>query len=91
MQAGWVDHQGSRLDFEGGITQANSYFARRVATPGGAWQRMVFRDVKKDSLTFAWERCTDDGMTRARPQRIRSTRRKQADSHAARRPGTDEP
>jgi hypothetical protein len=72
----WVDNQGSWLDFEGGITEGNPYFARRVTAPGRGSQGMVFRDINKDSLTWDWERSTDEGKTWVRQWRILYTRRR---------------
>jgi hypothetical protein len=37
---------------------------------------MIFRDIRNDSLTWDWERSTDDGKTWSRQWRILYTRRK---------------
>jgi hypothetical protein len=73
----WVDNQGSWLDFEGGIADGDPAFSHRVPARGaGGWQRMVFRDIKSDSLTWDWERSIDNGMTWSRQWRIQYTRRR---------------
>lgn len=73
----WVDNQGSWLDFEGTTVDGDFSFARNVVTPEGPRrQRMVFRDVKPDSLTWNWEVSNDDGKTWALRWRILYARRK---------------
>jgi len=70
----WVDNQGSWLDFEGGVSDGNPIFIRRVGADKA--QRMVFRDVKKDALIWDWESSADGGKTWARQWRIQYTRRR---------------
>jgi hypothetical protein len=50
----WVDDQGTYLDFTGATMAEGFVFARDG-------QRMVFRDVDRDSFTWDWERRTDAG------------------------------
>jgi hypothetical protein len=50
----WVDDQGTYLDFTGRTTADGFVFARDR-------QRMVFRDVARDSFTWGWERRADAG------------------------------
>jgi hypothetical protein len=50
----WVDDQGTHLEFSGGTTTEGFVFIRDG-------QRMVFRDVARDSFTWDWERQTDAG------------------------------
>jgi hypothetical protein len=50
----WVDDQGTYLDFTGAATAEGFVFARDG-------QRMVFREVARDSFTWDWERRTNAG------------------------------
>jgi hypothetical protein len=50
----WVDDQGTYLDFTGGPTAEGFVFARDG-------QRMVFRDVARDTFIWDWERRTGAG------------------------------
>src|SRR6185436_10682044 len=58
----WVDSSGSYLDFVGSMEGANTVFSRQ-ATQGGRTflQRMIFLDVKPESLTWLWQRSDDGG------------------------------
>jgi len=56
----WVDNTASYLDFEGTTVDGHMAFARVVAKDGkSSHQRMVFRDVKPDSLKWIWELSPD--------------------------------
>lgn len=56
----WVDNTASYLDFEGTTVEGNMAFARSVARDGKTThQRMVFRDVKVDSLKWLWQSSAD--------------------------------
>jgi len=57
----WVDNTASYLDFEGATVDGNMAFVRTFTRPDGkkAHQRMVFRDVKADSLKWLWQSSPD--------------------------------
>ena len=60
----WVDNTGTYLDFAGGTSDGQVYFAREAERQGKRFrQRMVFQDVKPDSLTWRWQRSDDGGTT----------------------------
>ena len=56
----WVDNTASYLDFDGATVDGNMAFVRTFTKDGKAThQRMVFRDVKADSLTWLWQSSPD--------------------------------
>ena len=56
----WVDNTASYLDFDGATVDGNMAFVRTVARDGKTThQRMVFRDVKADSLRWLWQSSPD--------------------------------
>ena len=58
----WVDNSGGYLDFVGGEDAGDSTFEREFEKDGKkVRQRMVFRDVKADSLKWLWQRSDDGG------------------------------
>jgi len=60
----WVDNSGAYLDFTGGVEDWRMVFAREAQRDGKRFrQRMVFEDVKRDSLRWLWQRSDDDGLT----------------------------
>jgi hypothetical protein len=60
----WVDNTGSYLDFTGGVSDGAMTFGREAQTTSSKFlQRMVFRDVKRDSLKWLWQRSDDGGRT----------------------------
>ena len=60
----WVDNTAAYLDFVGGMEEGNMVFARETERQGRKLrQRMVFRDVRADSLTWLWQGSQDDGKT----------------------------
>ena len=60
----WVDNQGGYLDFTGGLQEGRMVFAREFERNGQRIrQRMVFDDVTPRSLTWRWQRSTDQGAT----------------------------
>ena len=63
-QQTWVDNQGSYLDFVGDFEDSKMVL-QRSATVGGkeVLQRMVYYDIRKDSLMWNWERSEDGGKT----------------------------
>jgi len=59
----WVDNTASYLDFEGARVDGDMAFVRSFMRDGKTThQRMVFRDVKPDSLRWVWE-SSPDGST----------------------------
>lgn len=61
----WVDNQGSYLDFTGGFEDGKMILQRSFVDREGkeVKQRMVFFNIKKDSLDWNWERSDDGGKT----------------------------
>jgi len=60
----WVDNTASYLDFTGGIVEGRMVLTREAAITGGRFlQRMVFQDIRADSLKWLWQRSDDDGHT----------------------------
>ena len=60
----WVDNTASYLDLKGGVVDGNMSFWREAESQGKkVKQRMVWRDVKADSLKWLWQRSLDDGAT----------------------------
>jgi hypothetical protein len=56
----WVDNTASYLDFEGATVDGNMAFVRSFTKDGKTThQRMVFRDVKPESLTWLWQSSPD--------------------------------
>lgn len=56
----WVDNTASYLDFDGATVDGNMAFVRTFTKDGKTThQRMVFRDVKADSLTWVWQSSPD--------------------------------
>lgn len=61
----WVDSEGAYLDFSGETGGEKRIFIRDGVGRDGkpVMQRMVFRDITINSLTWDWERSTDNGQT----------------------------
>jgi hypothetical protein len=61
----WVDNTASYLDFEGGLVEGDMSFWREAMQKDGRKQRqrMVWKDVKADSLKWLWQKSDDDGRT----------------------------
>jgi hypothetical protein len=60
----WVDNTGSYLDFTGGLREGHMHFAREAETTGGKFhQRMIWQEVKRDSMKWLWQRSDDGGRT----------------------------
>ena len=61
----WVDNTGAYLDFSGGMLPDGRMFFGREAGPEGKRfrQRMVWEDVKADSMRWLWQRSDDQGAT----------------------------
>ncbi len=60
----WVDNTAAYLDFEGGKVDGDMAFWREAQKDGQKFQqRMIWRDVKPDSLKWLWQRSDDRGAT----------------------------
>jgi hypothetical protein len=61
----WVDNTGAYLDLVGGpLPDGRMHFARETMQNGKKVRaRMVWDDVKADSLRWTWQRSVDDGAT----------------------------
>jgi len=61
----WADTQGGYYDFEGEVDGNKRIFKTRLKEHKGEKiiQRMVFYNIKTDSLTWDWERSRDGGVT----------------------------
>jgi hypothetical protein len=55
----WVDSEGQYLDFTGGIEGDRMVLRRR--RDDGRLQRMVWSDIKPESLRWSWEHSNDEG------------------------------
>lgn len=63
-QQTWVDNDGSYLDFIGGMQGDNMVLTRTFIRANNVlMQRMVFHDIKPDSLIWDWQRSSDQGKT----------------------------
>ena len=63
-QQTWVDTQGSYLDFVGEFKDGQMIFGRESTQKGKKiMQRMVFKNIKADSLDWSWEQSDDGGTT----------------------------
>ena len=60
----WVDNDGTYLDFVGGMQGDKMILSRTVTRDGKELrQRMIFHDIRPDSLIWDWQRSTDQGKT----------------------------
>lgn len=72
----WVDDLGGYLDFVGDVVDGWFAFRRSAPEDGPTTrQRMVFRDVARDSFRWTWETSEDEGATWAIRWDIAYTRR----------------
>lgn len=63
-QQTWVDNNGSYLDFVGGWQKDKMVLERPAVVDGkSVLQRMVWYNIKPDSLEWNWERSEDSGKT----------------------------
>lgn len=64
-QQTWVDNSGSYFDFTGGLDSAGQMALYTEREQGGKTikYRMVFQNIKKNSLFWVWERSGDGGQT----------------------------
>jgi hypothetical protein len=61
----WVDNTASYLDFDSAMVDGDMSFWREAVQKDGRkqQQRMVFKDVRKDSLKWLWQKSEDGGRT----------------------------
>jgi len=60
----WVDNNGTYLDFTGTLGDGKMILSRDAIVKGQACkQRMVWYDIRGDTLEWNWERSDDDGDT----------------------------
>jgi hypothetical protein len=73
----WADTQGGYFDFIGEVDGDKRIFKTKLREVNGKKiiQRMVFYDIKRDSLTWDWESSTDGGTTWQLLWRINYTRK----------------
>ena len=59
----WVDNTANYLDFSGGLLpDGRMHFAREAGPAGKRFrQRMVWNEVKADSMKWLWQRSDDEG------------------------------
>ena len=57
----WVDSSGAYLDFVGVVADGRISFQRSASDDHNVLQRMVWLDVRADSLRWEWQRSTDEG------------------------------
>lgn len=71
----WVDNTGSHLAFTGGWADGRMTLTRAAPEHGpSVMQRMVFRDIRADSLVWDWESSRDGGATWALKWQLRYER-----------------
>ena len=60
----WVDDSAAYLDFTGGLVDGRMILSREAGPEGKRFlQRMIFEDVRTDSLRWLWQRSDDQGAT----------------------------
>jgi len=59
----WADNAGGYFSFTGSISDGNPVFSTTPVKQGEkkVMQRMLFKDITKDSLVWDWEKTEDDG------------------------------
>jgi len=63
-QQTWTDNQGAYLDFVGEFKDGQMALAREFTSDGKrVLQRMVYKNIKPDSLDWSWERSDNGGAT----------------------------
>lgn len=73
----WVDNSGGYLDFEGEYRDGRLILLRRAPLLGeNVMQRMVFSEIRAESLTWDWQVSTDNGTSWSTRWQLRYTRRK---------------
>lgn len=72
----WVDSDGRYLDFRGAFHDNGMVLEREGVVDGEpVRQRMIWRDIAADRLTWRWQRSTDAGRTWRTLWEIKYTRR----------------
>lgn len=60
----WVDNQGSYIALEGKFeNNAMTLFTKAGPKKPGAYNRMLFNNIKADSFDWHWDATSDDGKT----------------------------
>ena len=60
----WVDNEGGYFDFIGGPQPDGTFiFSNLRISKKTPYARMVFEKIKKDSLTWRWQKSADEGKT----------------------------
>lgn len=59
----WVDNQGGYFALTGGLVENKFILENTRLRDGAPYLRMVFEDIKPDSLTWRWQRSRDAGKT----------------------------
>jgi hypothetical protein len=74
----WVDNSGSYMAFEAKLDGVNRIFERSTINKKGiaVIQRMVFKNITKNSFTWDWESSADNGKTWSLNWQIFYTRKK---------------
>lgn len=73
----WVDNQGGYFALTGGPTKDGKFILENTRLSDAApFLRMVFEDIKPDSLTWRWQRSSDKGATWTDSWVINYTKRK---------------
>jgi len=74
----WVDSGGGYLDFSGGFEGGEMTLSRVGTDPKGnkIMQRMVFSEIRNDSLLWNWESSADNGKTWKNNWKINYKKRK---------------
>jgi hypothetical protein len=64
-QQTWVDDQGSYLDFTGQFENGEMTLSMERTNPAGkpVKLRMIFKNIRADSLDWSWEKSADSGKT----------------------------
>ncbi len=63
-QQTWADNQGAYMEFAGEFKEGQMALSREVTLNGKqVLQRMVYKNIKPDSLDWSWERSEDGGAT----------------------------
>lgn len=74
----WVDNTGAYMTFTGGWENDRMILSRSVTRKDGSeiLQRMVFRDITRESFVWDWQSSTDSGKTWAMQWQINYSRSK---------------
>ena len=72
-----MDNNASYLDFTGGMADGRMIFEREAKTAKGTIrQRMVYQDIRRDSLKWLWQHSSDGGKSWTTQWEIDYTRAK---------------